>query len=578
MKKVLSLMLAIVMLLSVITVSNIESAAIGTYGVNLDSSCYSSSNPFRNYWGQCTWYAWGRALEKTGVALPYRGNAKTWTSGAVNTPRANSVVVWTGGTYGHVAFVEAYDGTNIYITEANRVQGQYSEGVINLSTRRFTYTCGGSGGYTVDLPYGYIYCGSTDTTPPSHDDFKVCEFTDGRFTVYAHVTDPSGIKYVRYAVWSDKNGQDDLVWYTGNHTDGNGYYWIHVYFSEHKNDKGNYIVHMYACDNAGNEKSVGTSYVFPEKGPTISNVKVTDVSASGYTVKCTVKATSEMGIARVQFPTWTTNKGQDDIASNWGTNTAVRGTLSGNTFTFRVNTSEHNYETGYYMTHIYAYDKIGNATSVAIPLTNVHDHKWDTGTVTRKATLTATGVKTYICTVCGDKKTQSIACPKTFTLAKTSYVYTGKTVTPALTVKDTNGKALKKGTDYTVSYASGRKNVGKYAVKVTFKGNYSGTKTLYFTILPKGTAISKLAPAKKAFTVRWNKQAVQTTGYQIQYATNDKFSGAKVKAVKGATKIILSVTNLNGGTTYYVRVRTFKTAGGKNYYSAWSAAKAVKTK
>lgn len=164
MTKVISILLSLILLMSVISTTTTQVMAIGNYGVNLDSHFYSSSNPFRNYWGQCTWYAWGRAYEKTGVQLGYRGNAKTWTSGAVSTPRANSVAVWTGGTYGHVAFVEKYDGTNIYISEANRVSNQYSEGVINLSTRRFTYTYGGTGSYNVDLPYGYIYCGN-DPTP-----------------------------------------------------------------------------------------------------------------------------------------------------------------------------------------------------------------------------------------------------------------------------------------------------------------------------------------------------------------------------------------------------------------------------
>lgn len=166
MKKLISTILIITIIISVFSVATIKVFAIGNYGVNLDSACYSASNPFKGYRGQCTWYAWGRAFEKTGTQLGYRGNAKTWTSGAVSTPRANSVVVWTGGKYGHVAFVEAYDGTNIYISEANRVSLQYSEGYINLSTGRFTFTYGGTGSYNVDLPYGYIHLGGNpDPTP-----------------------------------------------------------------------------------------------------------------------------------------------------------------------------------------------------------------------------------------------------------------------------------------------------------------------------------------------------------------------------------------------------------------------------
>ncbi len=85
--------------------------------------------------------------------------------------------------------------------------------------------------------------------------------------------------------------------------------------------------------------------------PTISNVKVSDVSSSGYTVTCTVS--DNAGVTRVAFPTWTTSNGQDDLM--W-----KDGTTSGNTATFRVNTSDHKNEIGEYVTDIYAYDAAGN--------------------------------------------------------------------------------------------------------------------------------------------------------------------------------------------------------------------------
>ncbi len=72
----------------------------------------------------------------------------------------------------------------------------------------------------------------------------------------------------------------------------------------------------------------------------------------------------------------------------------------------------------------------------------------------------------------------------TVSLSKTSYTYNSKTITPGVTVKNSGGTALTKDTHYTVSYASGRKNVGTYDVTVTMKGNYTGTKTLSFKIKP----------------------------------------------------------------------------------------------
>ena len=89
-------------------------------------------------------------------------------------------------------------------------------------------------------------------------------------------------------------------------------------------------------------------------GPTISNAKITDVSSTGYTVTCTV--TDANGVNRVQFPTWTDKNSQDDLLSGWEVNPKASGTRNGNTFTFRVKTSDHNNESGTYYTHIYAYD------------------------------------------------------------------------------------------------------------------------------------------------------------------------------------------------------------------------------
>ena len=98
--------------------------------------------------------------------------------------------------------------------------------------------------------------------------------------------------------------------------------------------------------------------------PTIHFIYVTDVSKEGYTVVC--QATDESGIDRVQFPTYTDANGRDDMVSDWSTSTRIRGTYIGNdTYSFRVNVSEHNYETGMYVTEIFVYDKFGNQKGLA---------------------------------------------------------------------------------------------------------------------------------------------------------------------------------------------------------------------
>ena len=200
-----------------------------------------------------------------------------------------------------------------------------------------------------------------------------------------------------------------------------------------------------------------------------------------------------------------------------------------------------------------------------------------------KATPTANGKIVNYCSVC--KKTLSTTViPKasSIKLKATSLTYNGKVRTPKVIVKDRTGKTLVKNTDYTVSYAKGRKYVGKYAVKITFKGKYSGTKMLYFTIKPKATSISSLKAGSKKFTVKWKKQATQTTGYQVQYSASSKFSKAKTVTVGKNTTVSKKISKLSGKKKYYVRVRTYKTVkiNGKSIriYSGWSKAKTVTTK
>ncbi len=85
--------------------------------------------------------------------------------------------------------------------------------------------------------------------------------------------------------------------------------------------------------------------------PAVSNVTVSDVNASGYTITCEV--TDPNGVQKVEFPTWTLYNGQDDLL--W-----KDGTISGSKVTFRVNTADHNNEKGDYVTDIYATDMYGN--------------------------------------------------------------------------------------------------------------------------------------------------------------------------------------------------------------------------
>ena len=241
-------------------------------------------------------------------------------------------------------------------------------------------------------------------------------------------------------------------------------------------------------------------------------------------------------------------------------------------------------------------------------------HTYDSGKTTKKATCKATGVKTYTCK-CGATKTSTIkkltthtykttttkattskdgkivkkcsVCKKTTTtvirkaktikLSATSYTYNGKVKKPTVTIKDSAGKTIS-SSNYTIKYASGRKNVGTYKVTITFKGKYSGTKVLTFKIVPKAASVNKLTGEKKAVTVKLNKQTTQTSGYQIQYATKKTFTSAKATNITSNKTTTKTIKSLKAKTTYYVRVRSYKTVSGTKIYSAWSSAKSVKTK
>ena len=159
--------------------------------------------------------------------------------------------------------------------------------------------------------------------------------------------------------------------------------------------------------------------------------------------------------------------------------------------------------------------------------------------------------------------------------------WTGKALTQAVVVK-LDGVKLVKGTDYKVTY-SNNKNVGKATVKITGIGAYEGTITKTFKINPKGTTLKTPVAAKKALTIKWTKvtkkmSKSKITGYQIQLATNAKFTkNKKTVNVKGYSKTSVKVTKLKAKTKYYVRIRTYMKVGKTTYYSPWSAKKYKKT-
>ena len=232
-------------------------------------------------------------------------------------------------------------------------------------------------------------------------------------------------------------------------------------------------------------------------------------------------------------------------------------------------------------TSTYAYDGKAKKPGVTVKLNgktlkNGTDYtvSYSNNTKVGTATVKITGKSNYTGSV---SKTYSIK--NNFKKATVSGIstkaFTGKNITQSITVKY-NGKALKKGTDYTVSYSS-NKNIGTATVKITGKGSYTGTITKTFKINPAKQEIQKLTAKSKAFFVDWAQKG-SATGYEIQYATNSKFTSAKKVTITNKNTDTKTISKLSGKKKYYVRVRSYTTVKGTKYYGAWSASKSVTTK
>ncbi|MCC8046443.1 MAG: Ig-like domain-containing protein [Clostridiales bacterium] len=238
--------------------------------------------------------------------------------------------------------------------------------------------------------------------------------------------------------------------------------------------------------------------------------------------------------------------------------------------------------------------------------------------------LTWTSSNTKVATVDENGKVTAVKSGKTTITVKSSFSDTSKIkatctvyVTTPVTLKISSATNTSSGIKLTWTKVSGAD--GYYIYRRTNSGKYSSTPTktiksgstvswtdtsikskngttYVYKVVPysdyiagsgtgkkitrlTGTSLSSLSSsAVGKLTVKW-KKASSVSGYQIQYSTSKKFtSGNKTKLVSGKSKSSYTLTGLTAGTTYYVRIRTYKTVSGKKYYSAWSSANSKKVK
>ncbi|MDO4941228.1 MAG: glycoside hydrolase family 25 protein [Lachnospiraceae bacterium] len=150
--------------------------------------------------------------------------------------------------------------------------------------------------------------------------------------------------------------------------------------------------------------------------------------------------------------------------------------------------------------------------------------------------------------------------------------YTGSQIKPGVTIKY-GTTTLQEGTDYEVSYGA-NKSTGKATVTITGKGNFTGTKTITFYIVPKKVSSVKASKGskKKSAVVKWAK-TTGSTGYRIAYSRKGQNKWSYVN-VSSTSKTFSGLS----AKTYDVKVRAYKTVSGEKKYGSYSAVKTMTAK
>lgn len=168
----------------------------------------------------------------------------------------------------------------------------------------------------------------------------------------------------------------------------------------------------------------------------------------------------------------------------------------------------------------------------------------------------------------------------TVKLTQTAYNYAGAAVTPEkyLVVSD-GGKALVKGTDYTVSYKNNDKP-GAAEMTVTGKGDYNGSVKLTFIIRPAKQKITGLSSGNGGIRVEWDTDK-NALGYQVLYSQDMSFKTYHSTTVTDPARGYVNLTSVpKAGETWYVKVRAFVTKDGNvksTRYGYYSDVQSIKT-
>ena len=254
--------------------------------------------------------------------------------------------------------------------------------------------------YAYDLAgneVGYPVAVYVDAEPPVISNVEISDVSSLGYTITCNVSDNKEISKVRFATWTEENGQDDIVWNDGIISGNKVSCRINV--SDHNNETNDkYWTHIYAYDTSNNVTGYPALVYIDGKAPIISNVEIVDISENGYTVKCTVED-DYSGVDKVLFPTWFDDDSIYTDKKDWSTNSEIIGKLEDGKYVYHVNISDYKNQLGIYNTHIYAWDKHGNRSEChPLQITIKENHKHNYRSIIRKnPTCVETGIMFYEC-------------------------------------------------------------------------------------------------------------------------------------------------------------------------------------
>ena len=215
--------------------------------------------------------------------------------------------------------------------------------------------------------------------------------TVGSFdVVISNVKAPNGVETVSVPIWSEINGQDDIIWYTANRQN-NGTYTVNVKASAHKNSTGLYNIHLYYVQKDGQLTGVGgtTTQVFigktPEQLKPKASFAIENNNAKAGTFDAVItNISAPLGVKEVLVPSWSLENGQDDLIWHKATK------QTDGSYRVTIKASEHKGTKGNYRADAYIEDNSNNRHYIAEKVVAV-DYARPSGVLTIENNNTAAG-------------------------------------------------------------------------------------------------------------------------------------------------------------------------------------------